>query len=254
MGGRCPEVDQLARDHDWKEALNGRILYIFAIPAAAVALVIILIAVLTRLPLLAIFALPVAALTVWFMWQRSDDAVLKSIGARGLGQTEGQRVLNLVENLCLATGIDQPQVMVIDSPACNIAALGAREKTLVFTTGMLETLDLLEMEGVVAHALSKLSGDSMTYPTAALSARPAITNGQLKTAQQWGMDSSGPETFDIEGVALTKYPPGLRSALERMNGMATDVEGAEALGDAWFVPPLAEKSDLGRRIEVLWEL
>ena len=234
--------------------MNGRILYIFAIPAVAVALVIILIAVLTRLPLLAIFALPVAALTVWFMWQRSDDAVLKSIGARGLGQTEGQRVLNLVENLCLATGIDQPQVMVIDSPACNIAALGAREKTLVFTTGMLETLDLLEMEGVVAHALSKLSGDSMAYPTAALSARPAITNGQLKTAQQWGMDSSGPETFDIEGVALTKYPPGLRSALERMNGMATQVEGAEALGDAWFVPPLAEKSDLGRRIEVLWEL
>lgn len=234
--------------------MNGRLVYIFAIPAIGAALVIILLSVLTRLPLLAILALPLAAFTAWFMWQRSDEVVLKSIGARGLGQAEGQRILNLVENLCLATGIDQPLVQVIDSPACNIAALGTRQKTLVFTTGMLESLDLLEMEGVVAHALSKLSGDSMVYPTAAISARPLITKGQLKAAQRWGNESTGPETFDIRGVALTRYPPGLRSALERMEGLPTEVEGADALGDAWFIPPRTDQSHLGRRIEVLWEL
>ena len=136
------------------------------------------------------------------------------------------------------------------------ATLSGLEDTLVVTTGLLETLDVMEMEGVIAHALTKLAAGSATYGTLALSAKPLITKAQMKKAEQWdwGTDEAGVVSYDISGVGLTRYPPGLRSALERLDQRSTDVPGTDSLGDAWFVPQAAGKSQLGRRIEVLWEL
>ena len=175
---------------------------------------------------------------------------------RGLGQTEGQRVLNSVESLSLSSGIPQPNVAVIDSPACNLAVVSGQEDTLIVTTGLLETLDLMEMEGVVAHALTKLAEGSSNYGTLAASAKPFITSAQVQKAQEWdwGAESAGVVSYDISGVGLTRYPPGLRSALEKIAGRKTDVPGADSLGDAWFVPPSTGKAQLSSRIEVLWEL
>ena len=201
-----------------------------------------------------LFAIPFAILTVWVMWRRADQAVLRSLDARGLGQTEGQRVLNTVESLCLTSGIAQPNVQVIDSPACNIATVSGAEDTLVVTTGLLETLDLMAMEGAVAHALTKLSTGATKYGTLAASAKPFISNAQIETAQHWGTGDAGVVSYDISGVGLTRYPPGLRSALEQIDGRSTDIPGATSLGDAWFIPPSTGKEQLGHRIEVLWEL
>ena len=233
--------------------VNAKVLYIFALPAVAVFVIVLVIGLLIWWPL-ALLSLPLAALAVWWMYRRSDEALLNSLNARGLGQTEGQRVTSTVENLSLASGIAQPEVMVIDTPACNVAVISGRQDTLVVTTGLLETLNLLEMEGVVAHALSKLSTGAMKYGTLAASAKPFITNGQIETARRWGIAEAGVVTYDISGVGLTRYPPGLRSALEQMVGVSTEISGAQALGDAWFVPPTADKADIGHRIEVLGEL
>lgn len=233
--------------------MNGRVLYIYAIPAATVFVVVAVGGYLLWQPL-ALLSIPLAALTVWAMWKRAGQSLLRSLGARGLGQTEGQRVLNTVENLCLASGIARPNVMAVDTKAINIGAVSGTEDTLVVTTGLLEAFNLMEMEGVVAHALSKLANGSGKYGTLAASARPFITKGQLKRVAEWGAGEAGVATYDISGVGLTKYPPGLRSALERITGRSTDVSGGETLGDAWFVPPSTNEAQLGQRIEVLWEL
>ncbi len=242
-----------------KVAVNARVFYIFALPALLVFLLLIAVGVLfglIGLPwwLPALFAIPAAVLTVWLMSRRADQAVLQSLGARGLGQTEGQRVLNTVENLCLSSGIAQPNVQVIDTPACNIAAVSGNEGTLVVTTGLLETLDLMQMEGAVAHALTKLSTGAAKYGTLAASAKPFISKSQIETAQHWGTGDAGVVSYDISGVGLTRYPPGLRSALEQIDGRSTDIPGATSLGDAWFIPPSSGAAQLGHRIEVLWEL
>lgn len=239
--------------------VDARVFYIFAVPAVLVFLAFVALGLIfgaIGLPwwLPVLFAVPFAVLTVWFLSQRADEAVLGSLGARGLGQTEGQRVLNTVENLCLTSGIAQPNVQVIDSPACNIAAISGREDTLVVTTGLLETLDLMAMEGAVAHALTKLSTGGVKYGTLAASAKPFISKSQIETAQHWGTGDAGVMSYDISGVGLTRYPPGLRSALEQIDGRSTDIPGASSLGDAWFIPPSTGKAQLGQRIEVLWEL
>ena len=236
-----------------KVRVNARVLYIFALPAALVFLIVLILGVALWWPI-ALLSLPLAALVVWLMWSRSDQAVLSSLSSRGLGQTEGQRVLNTVESLSLSSGIAQPGVMAIDDPACNIAVVSGRQDTIVVTTGLLETLDLMEMEGVIAHVLTKIAAGRTRYPTLAASAKPFITSAQIKQAGKWGSDVGGIESFDISGVGLTRYPPGLLSALIRIDGRSTDIAGGDSLGDAWFVPPSSHGSQLGNRIEVLQEL
>ena len=229
-----------------------RILAIFAIPALLVLVVFLALGFLWW-PFF-ILAIPAAIGVAWWLAQRADSVILNRLGARPVGQLEGERILNTLENLCLQSGISQPDVLVLDSPACNIAAVSGRNDTLLVTTGLLELLDVMEMEGVVAHGLTKLSAGTSQYETLAASASPLITQRQRDMARQWATGGTGESAFDISGVGLTRYPPGLRSALERIDGRSTDVAGGEALGSAWLVPPAGQRIPLDHRIEVLWEL
>lgn len=233
--------------------MPARISAIFALPAAAAFVVVAVLGVITWWPLVLLAPLVAAGVITWFWW-RSDEAVLRALDVRPLGQTEGQRVLNTVEDLSLKSGIDQPDVRVIDDPACNMAAVSGRADTLVVTTGLLEALNVMEIEGVIAHGLTKLSSGSVRYETFAASAGPWITGAQRSMARRWGTGDAGVLAFDISGVGLTRYPPGLRSALEQIDGRPTDMPTGDALGTAWLVPPNALRVPLEHRIEVLWEL
>ncbi len=234
-------------------SMPARILAIFAVPAVAVVAIFCLLGALVWWPFF-LLALPAAAGVVFWFWWRSDEAVLRMLDARKLGQAEGQRVLNAVENLCLRSGIEQPDIRVIDDPACNLATISGRGDTLVATTGLLTALDVMEMEGVIAHGLTKISSGAVRYETLAASAKPFIIGVQTDMARRWGTGDAGVLSFDISGVGITRYPPGLRSALERLDGQSTDIAGAESLGTAWLVPPAAQRVPLEHRIEVLWEL
>ncbi len=253
----CSLTDALHLYHEDAPTLEvsmpTRLFAIFAVPAVAVFLVFILLGAIIWWPI-AILSVPAAAGVVAWFWWRSDDVILRSLGARPLGQTEGQRVLNAAENLCLSSGIAQPDIQVIDTPDCNLATVSARRHTLVVTTGLLDALDVMEMEGVIAHGLSKISTGAVMYESLAASAEPLITGPQRAMARKWGSGDAGVLAFDISGVGMTRYPPGLRSALQKIDEKPTDVEGAEALGSAWLVPPSSQRVPLEHRIEVLWEL
>ena len=232
--------------------MPARILAIFAIPAIAVFLSFLLLG-FAWWPL-ALLSLPAAALTVWYFWYRSGEAIIRSLDARSLGQNEGQRIRNTVETLCLTSGIDQPELWVIDTDACNLISLSGRTNALIATTGLLNELNVIEMEGVVAHGLLKMSTGAVTYDALAASAHPFITGAQHEMARRWGTGDAGVIAFDISGVGLTRYPPGLRSALERIDGRSTEIPGADSLGSALLIPPAAQRVPLDHRIEVLWEL
>jgi len=229
-----------------------RILAIFAIPAVLVFVVFAALG-FVWWPFW-LFALPAAIGVAWWLAQRADRAVLARLGARPIAQREGERILNTLENLCLHSGITQPEVLVLDTDAVNLAAVSGKNDSLLVTTGLLELLDVLEMEGVVAHALTKLSSRSTHYEVLAASIGGLVTTKQRAMAKTWGTGDAGVLAFDISGVGLTRYPPGLRSALEKIDGRSTDIDGASELGAAWLVPPTAQRVPLEHRIEVLWEL
>ena len=229
-----------------------RALAIFALPALAVFVIFVLLG-FVWWPLAAM-ALPLAlGLAFWLSW-RAGAAVLVRLDARPLGQSEGARIMNTLDRLCLTSGIEQPDVKVVDSAALNLATVSGRRKTLVATSSLLSTLGPMEMEGVVAHALSKIANGSARYETMVASLPWAVLEGQRRLARQWDGGDDGLIQFDTHGVGLTRYPPGLRAALERLSAVDTEVAGAEALGTAWLVPPAPRRTPIVHRIEVLGEL
>jgi len=107
-------------------------------------------------------ALPVViiAVTIWFFIAYFMNTMMIKIATRSapLERRENKRVYNLVENLCMATGMDMPKVNVIEDYSLNAFASGINKKTytVTLTRGIINTLDDLELEGVIAHELTHI--------------------------------------------------------------------------------------------------
>lgn len=63
---------------------------------------------------------------------------------------------NIVENLSIGLGLPKPKIYVIKDGASNAFATGRdpEHASIAVTTGLLEKLEKLELEGVIAHELS----------------------------------------------------------------------------------------------------
>src|SRR5258708_25669160 len=74
-----------------------------------------------------------------------------------------RRLLNVVEEMALASGMDEPLVFVMDDQnTINAFAAGfsPHEAAIIVTRGALESLNCDELQGVVAHEFSHmLNGD-----------------------------------------------------------------------------------------------
>ncbi|NCW49618.1 MAG: hypothetical protein EBV88_09145, partial [Actinobacteria bacterium] len=168
----------------------------------------------------------------------AQGAVLTVTGARPLGEDESPRLAGLVEGLCLSSGVETPSLHVIDSPTPNalIARQGEERPSLVVTTGLLDGLGRVEMEGAVAHLLARLKRREVRVATAAtllaagpvhardrdgrlaslLAALLAPLAGSAERLRRVVCPEAAVMHADVDGVALTRYPPGLISALERI--------------------------------------
>jgi heat shock protein HtpX len=86
----------------------------------------------------------------------SDKIVLGISGARAVDITTDRQLFQLMENLCIATGLPMPKLYVIEDTAPNAFATGRDPEHAVIcvTTGLLQKLDKRELEGVLAHELA----------------------------------------------------------------------------------------------------
>ena len=107
-------------------------------------------------------ALPwvVGIVGIWFAIAYFFNAsmVRRATGARPLERRENPRVYNIVENLCMACGMDMPQINVVDDPQLNAFASGIDKGsyTVTVTTGICQRLNDDELEGVIAHELTHI--------------------------------------------------------------------------------------------------
>ena len=97
---------------------------------------------------------------VWFAiaYFSNTSMISHATGARPLERRENPRVYNIVENLCMACGMDMPMVNVVDDPQLNAFASGIDRKTytVTVTTGLLERLNDDELAGVIGHELTHI--------------------------------------------------------------------------------------------------
>ena len=108
-----------------------------------------------------------ASLWKWNEFSAGGSAVAESVGGRRVDphtiDTLERRLLNVVEEMALASGVPVPAVYLLDDePAVNAFAAGltTSDAVVAVTRGTLEKLTRDELQGVVGHEFSHiLNGD-----------------------------------------------------------------------------------------------
>lgn len=102
---------------------------------------------------------------------RGGQVVAERLGGRLINlQPQGlaeRRLLNVVEEMALASGTSVPPVYVLDDAAINAFAAGLTPQDAVIgiTRGALETLNREELQGVIAHEFSHIFHGDMRLNT-----------------------------------------------------------------------------------------
>jgi heat shock protein HtpX len=105
-----------------------------------------------------IIVLIVAGLFVTFSYYSASSLVLSISQAKEVKHGDNPDLYHVVENLCIGSGLPMPKIYIIDDTAPNAFATGRdpQHATVVVTSGLLQKLDKLELEGVIAHELSHI--------------------------------------------------------------------------------------------------
>ena len=97
---------------------------------------------------------------VWFLiaWFSHTSIINSATNSKPLERKENKRVYNLIENLCISTGMQMPKVNIIEDESLNAFASGINEKTYAvsLSRGIIDKLEDDELEAVIAHELTHI--------------------------------------------------------------------------------------------------
>lgn len=106
-----------------------------------------------------------------FSYYASTSVVLSISGAHEVTKEDEWEFVRRVENLCIGAGLPMPRTWVLEDSAPNAFATGPDPKHshVVVTRGLLDKLEPIELEGVLAHELSHIGNyDIRTMTVAAV--------------------------------------------------------------------------------------
>jgi heat shock protein HtpX len=189
-----------------------------------------------------------------------DRIVLASTRAKEVTPQEQPRLHNIVEGLSIAAGIPKPRVYLVPEVAPNAFATGRNPErsSIAVTQGLLDTMNRVELEGVIGHELSHVVDRDILVGTivATLIGAVVLISEFFMRSWWWGgfrgrrggdSGGGGAEAIvfaiglvllvlapiigqivrlavsrqreylaDAQGAMLTRYPPGLASALRKI--------------------------------------
>ena len=180
--------------------------------------------------------------------------VLAGLAPRRADDTLDARLVNLTEGLSATSGVPRPDLFVLEDPGANMLLVGEspNEPAVVITTGLLDALDRVQLESVVARAFAELRQGELPASSVAVTtvARPAVRGGMaamisrpfqaMVGADGWRLvsDPDRDLLLDRAAVSLTRYPPGLLGALEQIARVGTTVRAASAeSAHLWMADP-----------------
>lgn len=225
----------------------------------------------------------IAIFMSWTGYYHSDKIVLAMSRARPIEKDEYPYLYNVIEGLAIAAGVHTPKMYVIDDSAPNAFATGRdpEHSAIAVTTGLLEKLNRLELEGVIAHEMSHIKNYDIRLASLAvvMVGIIALLSDWLLRSFWWGgrkRDEGGRELggilalvglilailapliaqlmrlalsrqreylADVSGTMLTRYPEGLASALAKLTMDREPLEVAnKATAHLYIVNPLKDIS------------
>ena len=195
-----------------------------------------------------IFSVLMNIISYWY----SDKIVLSISKAKEAKRDEFLELHRVLENLSITAGIVQPKLYIIEDPSPNAFATGRDEKhsAVAVTTGLLDILDRVELEGVIAHELAHIKNRDILLSTVvvvlvgfiSILADIFIRGGMggrsndkgsgilmiigvifiilspiISKIIQLAISRKREFLADASGALLTRYPEGLASALKKIS-------------------------------------
>ncbi|GAB4288342.1 MAG: zinc metalloprotease HtpX [Coriobacteriia bacterium] len=189
-----------------------------------------------------VLALVVAFVMAWGSYWYSDRIVLSMSRARPVDKDTEPYVVNTVEGLSIAAGLPEPRAYIIEDPAPNAFATGRdpEHAAIALTRGLIEKLDRLELEGVIAHELAHVKNrDTLVQTLAAVLAGTVVLLSDWLLRSFWwgggrrrGNDGGGQAqaVFLLIGLALAVLAPifaaMIQMAISRKREYLADANGA----------------------------
>lgn len=185
----------------------------------------------------------------------SDKIILGMSNAKQIRKGDNPHLFRIVENLCIGAGIPMPRIYIINDSAVNAFATGRDPKHSIVcvTTGIIQKLNKVELEGVIAHELSHIQNYDIRVMSIVVilvglvalmadffmrslwfggSRRNDRSNAQgmfliigialailspiIATLIQLAVSRKREFLADASGALLTRYPEGLAVALEKI--------------------------------------
>jgi len=230
-----------------------------------------------------ILAVVVSMISATAAYYSSDKIVLGISKARPATKEEFPYLYNVVEGLAIAAGLPAPRCYVIEDTALNAFATGRNpgHAVICVTTGLLQKLNRVELEGVIAHEMSHIKNYDIRLQTVAVVMAGVVAllsdwmlrsffwgGGRRRSGKDRGSGSAGAILVlvglalailsplvaqiiklaisrkreflaDASGAMLTRYPPGLASALRKLTDDKEPLEAAnKATAHLYIVNPL----------------
>ncbi len=228
-----------------------------------------------------------------------DKIVLASARARAVTTEDEPRLHNIVEGLAIAAGVPKPAVYVIPEQAPNAFATGRdpEHSSIAVTQGLLDTMNRVELEGVIGHEMSHVVDRDILYGTIVATVIGAIVLISEFFLRSWWWGGFGGRRndrgngggggvelvvfalgfallilapifgqlirlavsrnreylADAQGAMLTRYPPGLISALKKIADAPHAMRSANnATAHLWFDQPSRIQGEQNGRMERLF--
>jgi heat shock protein HtpX len=228
-----------------------------------------------------------------------DKIVLASARARAVTAEDEPRLHNIVEGLAIAAGVPKPAVYVVPEQSPNAFATGRdpEHSSVAVTQGLLETMNRVELEGVLGHEMSHVVDRDILYGTIVATVVGAIVLISEFFLRSWfwggfggrrndrgNSNGGGLELIvaaigfallilapflgqlirlavsrnreylaDAQGAMLTRYPPGLISALKKIADAPHAMRSANnATAHLWFDQPSRVQGPQTGRMERLF--
>lgn len=237
-----------------------------------------------------IIAFAIALIMAFSSYYKSDTVALAVSGARPLADGEYIRYRNAVEGLAIAAGIPTPRIYIIADNSPNAFATGRNPEhsAVAATTGLLDKMNDLELQGVIAHEISHIKNyDILIQTITIVLVGTLVLLADIFLRSLWFTDDDSGEgqwiflligivlailapifakmiqfavsrkreyLADASGALLTRYPPGLAGALAKLRDDPQPLRRANnATNHLYIAQPLKKARGEGGRKSGLFD-
>lgn len=201
------------------------------------------------------FAFLIALVMNFASYWWSDKVVLGMYHAQEIAQSDNPALYNMIQELAGRAGLPMPRVYIVPQDQPNAFATGRdpQHAAVAVTQGILRTLSMDELRGVISHELAHVKHRDILVGTVAATIAGAIS--MLANMAQWAMIFGGGRGSNdreggnpIAGIVMMIVAPiaamMIQMAISRSREYAADEGGAQISGNPLSLANALRKLEL----------